>query len=329
MKTVLLTGGAGYIGSHVAVELLKNKNYDIIIVDNLSNSNIDKINNIKKVSNREVKFYQYDMMDRTLLNKVFDENKIDAVIHLAGLKSVGESCNQPYLYYNTNINITLNLLECMKLHNIYNLIFSSSATVYGSQNVPFTETMQTGVGITNPYGRTKYMIEEILKDYTKSSDKWKFVILRYFNPIGSHESGLLEENPNGIPNNLFPFILKVYNGKLEQLSIFGDDYDTPDKTALRDYIHVEDLARGHIAAFDLIISNKMDRLEIINLGTGTPYSVLEVVSAFEKVNNTTINKKIVGRREGDIVTSYATVDRAKEILNWKTELTLDAMVKVN
>jgi UDP-glucose 4-epimerase len=328
MKNILLTGGLGYIGSHIAVEILKNMECNVIIIDNLSNSTMDKLNNIQTISNRNVLFYQYDMMNIELIEKVFCENKIEAVIHLAGLKSVGESCLYPHKYYNTNINITLNLLEIMNKYQVYNFIFSSSATVYGSLDAPFVETMQTGTDITNPYGRTKYMIEEILKDYYKSNSKWKIVLLRYFNPIGSHNSGLLEENPNGIPNNLFPYILKVHKKELQQLSIFGNDYNTPDGTCLRDYIHVVDLATGHIKALEYILSNQINKVEIFNLGTGKPHSVFEIIDAFEKVNNTIINKKIVERRKGDIEVSYANSDRANKILDWNCIYDINDMVKL-
>lgn len=328
MKNILLTGGLGYIGSHIAVEILKNIEYNVIIIDNLSNSNLDKLNQIQLISKRNVLFYQYDMMNIELIEKVFCDNNINAVIHLAGLKSVGESCIDPHKYYNININITLNLLEIMNKYNVFNFIFSSSATVYGSLDAPFIETMQTGIGITNPYGKTKYMIEEILKDYYTSNKKWKIILLRYFNPIGSHNSGLLQENPNGIPNNLFPYILKVYKKELDQLSIFGNDYDTPDGTCLRDYIHVIDLATGHIKALEYILLNPINKVEIFNLGTGKPHSVFEIIESFERINNTIINKKIVERRKGDIKTSYANSDRAKDILNWNCIYNLDGMVKI-
>ena len=327
MLNILLTGGLGYIGSHIALELLKNFEYNVIIIDNLYNSNLDKLTNINYLSNRKVKFYQYDMMDINLIEKVFINNNIHAVIHLAGLKSVGESCMYPHKYYNTNINITLNLLEIMNKYKVYNLIFSSSATVYGSQIAPFIETMQTGINITNPYGKTKFMIEEILKDYYTSNNNWKIVLLRYFNPIGSHESKLLEENPMGIPNNLFPYILKVHNKQLAQLNIFGNDYNTPDGTCLRDYIHVIDLANGHIKSLEYIMSNNINKVEIFNLGTGNPYSVLDIVNAFEKVNNTIINKKIIERRPGDIEISYANATKAMTILNWTPVYTIYDMVK--
>lgn len=328
MKNILLTGGLGYIGSHIAVEILKNIDYNVIIIDNLCNSTLDKLTNIQTISKRNVLFYHYDMINIELIDKVFSENKIDSVIHLAGLKSVGESCSYPHKYYNTNINITLNLLEIMNKYEVYNLIFSSSATVYGSLNAPFIETMQTGIDITNPYGKTKYMIEEILKDYYKSNSKWQIVLLRYFNPIGSHESGLLEENPNGIPNNLFPYILKVYKKELEQLSIFGKDYNTPDGTCLRDYIHVIDLATGHIKALEYLLLNSINTVEIFNLGTGKPHSVFEIINAFEKINKTIINKKIVERRKGDIELSYANSERAKKILRWNPIYNLNDMVKI-
>lgn len=320
---ILVTGGCGYIGSHTVVELLEN-DYEVVIVDNLSNSKKDVIDRIKEITKKDVKFYELDVCDKDELTNVFKENKIDAVIHFAGFKAVGESCEKPLMYYRNNIDSSLSLLEVMNEFNVKKIAFSSSATVYGKpEALPIKETSK--LYTTNPYGSTKLMIENILRDLYKSDNDWSIAILRYFNPIGAHKSGLIGENPNGIPNNLMPYIIKVANKELECLGIFGDDYDTHDGTGVRDYIHVVDLARGHIAALNKILKDK--GCDAYNLGTGTGYSVLDIVNTFNKVNNIDVPYKIKDRRPGDIDACYADPTYAKEKLNWEAKLKLEDMCK--
>lgn len=324
MKTVLLAGGAGYIGSHTAVELL-NSNYDVVIVDNYSNSCPEAINRIEEITGKKVKAYECDVKDKNHLSKIFDENQIDAVIHFAGLKAVGESVKKPIEYYRNNIDTTLTLLECMREHDVNSIIFSSSATVYGSENpIPYKETMKRGT-CTNPYGWTKVMMEQILEDTAKANPNLSVVLLRYFNPIGAHKSGLIGEDPQGIPNNLMPYIAQVAVGRRDHLTIFGNDYPTPDGTCRRDYIHVVDLAIGHVKAIDYVLEHK--GVEVFNLGTGVPYSVNEIVNAFEKANGIKIKYEYGPRRDGDLPEFYANSDKALEVLGWKTERSLEDMCK--
>ncbi len=317
----LVTGGMGYIGSHTTIELLA-QGEEVIIVDNLTNSNRDVLDKIMTITGRKPIFYEIDLLDKQELEIVFKEHQIESVIHFAGLKAVGESVQMPLTYYHNNITGTLNLCELMDKYNCRNLVFSSSATVYGMNNaVPFEETMP--LSTTNPYGTTKLMIENILNDLYRSNNKWHIVFLRYFNPIGAHESGLLGENPKGIPNNLLPYVMQVAIGKLECLSVYGDDYDTVDGTGVRDYIHVVDLARGHLSALEYVREHA--GVEAINLGTGNGYSVLEVVKAFEEASCTSVNYRIAPRRAGDIATCYADVSKAKRLLNWEAQKTIDEM----
>ncbi len=319
---ILLTGGTGFIGSHTAIELIK-LGYEVEIMDNLFNSKITVLDKIEKISGVKPKFYKVDLLDKEGMDDVFSEGQYDLVIHFAGLKAVGASVEKPLKYYENNVCGTINLLECMKKHGVKKIIFSSSATVYGDQGVAeLTEDMQTGVGITNPYGETKHIIEEILKDVAEAEPEFEVTILRYFNPVGSHPSGLIGEDPNDIPNNLMPIIMKVSTGEIEKLRIFGDDYDTVDGTGVRDYIHVVDLAKGHVAAV-----NKMKPgVSIYNLGTGKGTSVLEMVTAFEKASGKKLPYEIVGRRAGDLAEVYANPDKAKKDLGWTAELTIeDAM----
>jgi len=324
MKKILLAGGAGYIGSHTAVELLES-GYDVIIADNYSNSCPESIKRVERITNKSVKAYEVDIKDAAKLEQVFKENQIDAVIHFAGLKAVGESVQKPILYYRNNIDTTLALLECMEKYNVNNIIFSSSATVYGEENpVPYTEEMKRGT-CTNPYGWTKVMMEQILEDAAKANDKLSVVLLRYFNPIGAHESGIIGEDPQGIPNNLMPYVAQVAVGRREKLTIFGNDYNTPDGTCRRDYIHVTDLAKGHVKAIEYVLEH--DGVEVFNLGTGTPYSVTEIVSTFENVNDIKINHVYGARRAGDLPESYANADKALRVLGWKTEKDLADMCK--
>ena len=323
MKTILVTGGAGYIGSHTVVDLLEN-NYNVVIIDNFSNSKPKVLENIKKITNKDYKFYEGDVQDKKLLEKIFNENKIEGVIHFAALKAVGESVEKPLEYYHNNLFSTITLLEVMKKYNSKNFIFSSSATVYGvPKSLPLKE--DAPLSVSNPYGATKLMIEDILKDLYASDNSWNIVILRYFNPVGCHSSHLIGEDPNGIPNNLMPYIVKVATGKLEQLSIFGDDYDTVDGTGVRDYIHVVDLANGHVKALDRLFNGY--GLTICNLGTGKGVSVLEMVKTFEKVNNVKINYKITERRPGDIAVCYADPTKAFKELNWKAIYNLEDMCR--
>ena len=320
---ILVTGGTGYIGSHTCVELL-NAGYQVVIIDNLSNSKEDVVEKIEKITNKKVKFYKGDCCDKTLLTHIFNTEKIDAVIHFAGFKAVGESVKLPLKYYRNNLDSTITLLEVMDEFNVKRLVFSSSATVYGKpKSLPIKEDFP--LSTTNPYGSTKLMIEDILRDVYKSDNTWSIAILRYFNPIGAHPSGLIGENPNDIPNNLMPYIVKVGQGELEILSIFGNDYDTKDGTGVRDYIHVVDLAKGHIKAIEKV--NSETGCDAYNLGTGNGYSVLEIVNAYMKVNNITINYKIVDRRPGDIDACYADPTYAKEKLNWEAKLGIEDMCK--
>lgn len=320
---ILVTGGCGFIGSHTCCELLDN-NYEVVVIDNLSNSKEEVIDKIKKITNKNLKFYKGDLCDKELVDKIFKNENIDAVIHFAGLKAVGESVKKPLLYYRNNINSTLTLLEVMSKYNCKKLVFSSSATVYGNpKTLPIKEDFD--LKTTNPYGSTKLYIEGILKDLYNSDNEWSIAVLRYFNPIGAHKSYLIGENPNDIPNNLMPYIVKVATKKLEQLSIFGNDYNTVDGTGVRDYIHVVDLAIGHIKAIELI--NKEKGIDFYNLGTGHGYSVLEIVKTFEKVNNIKLNYKITDRRLGDIDACYADCSYALKKLNFKATKTIEEMVK--
>ena len=320
---VLVTGGCGYIGSHTCCELL-DKGYEVVIIDDLSNSKIETIDIIKEITNKDLVFYKGDVSDKELLNEIFSQHNIDCVIHFAGFKAVGESVSKPLMYYRNNLDSTITLCEVTNSYNCKNLIFSSSATVYGTpKKLPIKEDFP--LSTTNPYGTTKLMIENILKDLYKSDNTWNIVILRYFNPIGAHRTGLLGEDPNGIPNNLMPYIVKVANKELPELSIFGNDYNTKDGTGVRDYIHVVDLALGHIAAIEKI--NRDKGLFIYNLGTGKGYSVLELVNTFSKVNNIKVNYKIVGRRDGDIAECYADVEKAKKELNWEAKIGIEDMCK--
>ncbi len=320
--SILVTGGAGYIGSHTCIELMK-AGYDIVVVDNFYNSKREALKRIAELSGKQFAFYECDIRDKKGLDHVFKQEKIDAVIHFAGLKAVGESCAKPLEYYDNNIGGTLTLCEVMKENGCKRIVFSSSATVYGMNNVsPLKETMPTG-GTTNPYGTTKFMIEIILSDLFKSDNEWSISLLRYFNPIGAHESGRIGEDPNGIPNNLMPYITQVAIGKRECLSVYGNDYDTPDGTGVRDYIHVVDLALGHVKALARVLSKS--GLDVYNLGTGTGYSVLDVVNAFEKASGVKINYKIVERRPGDIATCYSDPSKAYNELQWKAERGLEQM----
>jgi len=320
---ILVTGGAGYIGSHTVVELLEN-NFDVVVVDDFSNSHPEVLNRIKEITGREFRFYEQNLMDKAKLEKVFAENSIDAVIHFAGFKAVGESVEKPLDYYYNNLTSTLLLYDVMRNNGVKKLVFTSSATVYGLNNKsPLTEDLP--LSTTNPYGSTKLMIEQILQDLYVSDDEWSIALLRYFNPIGAHESGRIGESPNGIPNNLMPYITQVAFGKLEQLSVFGDDYDTVDGTGVRDYIHVVDLAKGHVKALEKHCSRR--GVEAYNLGTGQGYSVLQLVEAFEKVNSVEIPYQITGRRSGDVAVCYADVSKASLILNWKTEKNIEDMCR--
>ena len=322
---ILLPGGAGYIGSHTAVELLK-AGKEIIIIDNFSNSKPEVLDKIKQITGKEFKFYELDYLDREKLEKVFEENKIEAVLNFAGYKAVGESVQKPIEYYTNNISGCLVLLEVMRKYNCKNFVFSSSATVYGDpKKVPITEESKTG-GTTNPYGTTKLFIEQILKDIYVSDNTWDICILRYFNPVGAHESGLIGEEPKGIPNNLMPYVVRVASGQLKELSVFGNDYNTPDGTGVRDYIHVVDLAKGHVAALEKLDKEK-NGMYIYNLGTGRGYSVLDMVKAFEKSTGKKVPYKIAPRRQGDIATCYAEPKKAREELGWTATKTLEDMCK--
>ena len=321
---VLVTGGAGYIGSHTCVELLE-CGYEVIVIDNLSNSNPKSLERVQELTGKTLKFYEGDVRDEALLQKIFTENEIGCVIHFAGLKAVGESVAKPWEYYDNNLNSTLMLTKVMKQFGMKNIIFSSSATVYSADNeMPLRETSRTG-NCTNPYGWTKYMTEQILSGMANADGEWSVALLRYFNPIGAHKSGRIGEDPRGIPNNLMPYITQVAVGRREELSVFGDDYDTPDGTGVRDYSHVVDLAKGHVAAVRYTVENK--GCEVFNLGTGTGYSVLDMVHTFINANRVPVPYKIVGRRPGDIATCYADPAKSAEKLGWTAELNLEDMCR--
>lgn len=320
---ILVTGGAGYIGSHTCVELL-NEGHEVSVVDNLYNSNIESIKRVKEITGRDLKFYKADIGDRNEMTRIFDENEFEAVIHFAGLKAVGESCEKPLEYFINNISGTLVMLDIMRKYNVKNIVFSSSATVYGNpETVPIKEDFP--LSVTNPYGRTKLMLEEILQDLYKSDNEWNVTLLRYFNPIGAHKSGRIGEDPNGIPNNLLPYITKVAIGSLPQLNVFGNDYPTEDGTCIRDYIHVVDLAIGHVKAIEKITGNQ--GVKIYNLGTGKGYSVLEVIKNFEKASGKEIPYRITERRAGDVPICYADASLAKEELGWEAEYGIEEMCR--
>jgi UDP-glucose 4-epimerase len=319
---VLVTGGAGYIATHTDVVLLE-KGYDVVVIDNFSNSSFEAIENVEKIASKKVKFYEGDVRDKEILERIFSENKIDAVIHFAGLKAVGESCAKPIMYYQNNLISTLSLLEVMQKHNVKKFVFSSSATVYGTpERLPLDE--ECSLSTTNPYGSTKLMIEEMLRYVYASDNSWHILLLRYFNPVGAHKSGLIGEDPKDIPNNLMPYVAKVAFGELPYLRVFGNDYDTHDGTGVRDYIHVVDLAEGHIAALENIDKYGV---EAINLGTGVGYSVLDMIKAFEKASGNKVEYKIEGRRAGDIATCFASPDKAKKELKWEAKRGLEEMCK--
>ena len=321
---VLLAGGAGYIGSHTALTLTE-AGHEVIIVDNYDNSCEEAILRVEELVGKKIKHYEADVKDNAALDKIFKENDIDCVIHFAGLKAVGESVVKPIEYYRNNIDTTLSLLETMRANDVHNFVFSSSATVYGAENdSPLYETMKKGT-CTNPYGWTKWMMEQILTDAAHADENLSVVLLRYFNPIGAHESGRIGENPTGIPNNLMPYVTQTAVGIRDHLTVFGDDYDTPDGTCQRDYIHVMDLADGHVKAVEYAATRK--GVDIINLGTGTPYSVLDIVHAFEKANNLKLKYEIGPRRAGDLAVCYSNADKAKEVLGWEAKRNLEDMCR--
>ena len=323
MKNILLTGGIGFIGSHTLVELL-NRGYQVAVVDNLVNASEITADRVREITGRDFRFYRADIRDRDAMEKIFAENAFDAVIHFAGLKAVGESCVKPLEYYDNNIYGTLVLLETMRAHNVKELIFSSSATVYGTpESLPLTETSKTG-GTTNPYGTTKYEIEGILNDLYRADPTWNITLLRYFNPVGAHPSGRIGEDPKGIPNNLMPYVAQVASGKLQKIRVFGDDYPTPDGTCVRDYIHVVDLARGHIAAIEHLND---PGVHVYNLGTGIGYSVLDMIHAFEKACGKQLPYEICPRRPGDIAACYASAEKAERDLGWKAEYGITEMCR--
>ena len=320
METILVTGGAGYIGSHTCVELL-NSGYDVVVFDNLYNASKESLRRVEKITGKKVKFYEADMRNKAVMEKIFAENKIDAVIHFAGLKAVGESVQKPLMYYDNNISGTLVLLEVMGKAGCKKIVFSSSATVYGDpERLPIDEECR--LSVTNPYGSTKLMLENIMRDLHVADNSWNIILLRYFNPVGAHESGLIGENHRGIPNNLTPYIAQVAGGKLKEINVFGNDYPTPDGTGVRDYIHVVDLAKGHIAALDKV---RTSGVHVYNLGTGNGYSVLDVIHAFEKACGKKLPYKICPRRAGDIASCYARADKALKELGWKAELGIEEM----
>ena len=322
--TVLVTGGMGYIGSHTCVELLE-QGMDVVIIDNLVNSSAEAGMRIEKITGKSVVFYEADVRDREKLDEIFEKHDIDCVIHFAGLKAVGESVEMPLEYYDNNLGSTITLCEAMRDHKVNKIIFSSSATVYSGDNeMPLYETSKTG-SCTNPYGWTKYMCEQILRDYAKADPEWSVVLLRYFNPVGAHASGLIGEDPKGIPNNLMPYISQTAIGRFEYLRVFGDDYDTHDGTGVRDYIHVVDLAKGHVAAIAYMEEHKGE--SVFNLGTGTGYSVLDMVHAFENANKLKVPYKIVGRRAGDLAVCYCSPDKSAKVLGWKAKLDLEDMCR--
>jgi UDP-glucose-4-epimerase len=316
---VLLTGGAGYIGTHIAVELIEAGN-EVVVVDNFINSNKLAIERVEEIVGAKIPFYEFDVRDESRLEQVFQENEIDAVVHLAGLKAVGESVEKPLMYYKNNLDSTFSLLNVMKKCDVKKLVFSSSATVYSHpENSPLDESSEVGGDITNPYGKTKYMIEEILKDIVASDDSWDVTLLRYFNPVGAHESGLIGESPNDIPNNLMPFIAKVAVGELDEIKVFGGDYDTQDGTGVRDFIHVVDLAKGHLAALE----NIKNGVTTYNLATGKGVSVLELIKTYSKVVGRDLPHEIVDRRAGDVATVFASADKARKELGWIAEKTIE------
>lgn len=320
MATILVTGGCGYIGSHTVLELL-NKNYEVVVVDNFSNSSFESLCRVQKITGKQVIFYEADIRDVAAMDKVFLSHKIDAVIHFAAFKAVGESCRLPLKYYENNISGTVSLLQVMEKHNVKKIIFSSSATVYGDpERLPLDENCR--LSTTNPYGSTKLMMENIMQDVHKADNAWNIILLRYFNPVGAHESGLIGEDPKGIPNNLMPYVAQVASGKLQCINVFGNDYDTPDGTGVRDYIHVVDLALGHIAAIERCNDSGV---HIYNLGTGHGYSVLDMIHAFEKACGKTLPYKICERRPGDIATCYAAPDKAKKELLWEAKFGIEEM----
>ena len=319
MKTILVTGGAGYIGSHTLIELINN-NFDVVVVDNLVNSSRESLRRVEQITGHEIPFIEADVRDQSALSDIFTTYDIDSVIHFAGLKAVGESVAKPLEYYDNNLVSTMTLLEAMREHNVKQLVFSSSATVYGSPSeLPLRETSTVGVGLTNPYGKTKYMIEQIIQDYCTADPAFEATILRYFNPIGAHQSGQIGEDPNGIPNNLLPYVAQVAVGKLQSIGVFGDDYDTPDGTGVRDYIHVVDLARGHVAA----LQHMKAGASIYNLGTGSGTSVLEIIKAFSKACGRDLPYEIKPRRAGDIAACYADCSKAERELGWRAELSIE------
>lgn len=323
MEKILVTGGTGFIGSHTIVELIE-AGYDVVAIDNFTNSKPEVLEKLKLITGKDITFYEGDVCDKSILEKIFQEHHISAVIHFAGYKAVGESVEKPLLYYRNNLDSTLTLCEVMKEHHCKKLVFSSSATVYGNPHtLPIKEDFP--LSTTNPYGTTKLMIEQILRDVEKSDSEWSIAILRYFNPIGCHKSGLIGENPNSIPNNLMPYIVKVANKELEYLNVFGNDYDTKDGTGVRDYIHVVDLAKGHVKAIEKILSSS--GIDAYNLGTGHGYSVLELVKTFEKVNHIEVPYKIAPRRKGDIASCYADPSYAKEKLHWEATMGIEEMCR--
>ncbi len=320
MATILVTGGCGYIGSHTVLELL-NKNYEVVVVDNFSNSSFESLRRVQKITGKQVIFYEADIRDAVAMDKVFSSHKIDAVIHFAAFKAVGESCRLPLKYYENNISGTVSLLQVMEKHNVKKIIFSSSATVYGDpERLPLDENCR--LSTTNPYGSTKLMMENIMQDVHKADNAWNIILLRYFNPVGAHESGLIGEDPKGIPNNLMPYVAQVASGKLQCINVFGNDYDTTDGTGVRDYIHVVDLALGHIAAIERCNESGV---HIYNLGTGHGYSVMDMIHAFEKACGKTLPYKICERRPGDIATCYAAPDKAKKELLWEAKFGIEEM----
>ena len=319
MKTTLVTGGAGYIGSHTLIELINN-NFDVVVVDNLVNSSRESLRRVEQITGHEIPFIEADVRDQSALDDIFTTYDIDSVIHFAGLKAVGESVAKPLEYYDNNLVSTMALLEAMREHNVKQLVFSSSATVYGSPSeLPLRETSTVGVGLTNPYGKTKYMIEQIIQDYCAADPAFEATILRYFNPIGAHQSGQIGEDPNGIPNNLLPYVAQVAVGKLQSVGVFGNDYDTPDGTGVRDYIHVVDLARGHVAA----LQHMKAGANVYNLGTGSGTSVLEIIKAFSKACERDLPYEIKPRRAGDIAACYADCSKAERELGWRAELSIE------
>ena len=319
MKTILVTGGAGYIGSHTLIELINN-NFEVVVIDNLANSSRESLRRVEQITGHEIPFIEADVRDQSVLDDIFTTYSIDSVIHFAGLKAVGESVAKPLEYYDDNLVSTLALLEAMRKHSVKQLVFSSSATVYGSPSeLPLRETSTVGVGLTNPYGKTKYMIEQIIQDYCAADPAFEATILRYFNPIGAHQSGQIGEDPNGIPNNLLPYVAQVAVGKLQSVGVFGDDYDTPDGTGVRDYIHVVDLARGHVAA----LQHMKAGANVYNLGTGSGTSVLEIIKAFSKACGRDLPYEIKPRRAGDIAACYADCSKAERELGWRAELSIE------